>query len=129
MIEKLFSEIERQVNIQLNVILKNILNISNSELECKDTSALIQLFVENYQLICDYMNWDSRNRGPLNKIFSIRAIRNKYYHFNINSFDNNIKEEILEVLILVTFFMLFNSILNTDNDYQNFIDELNNIFY
>jgi hypothetical protein len=128
MIEKLFSEIERQVNIQLNVILKYLLNISDIELESKDTSSLIQLFIENYQSICDKMSWDSRNRGPLNKIFSIRAIRNKYYHFNINSCYINIKEETLEVLVLITFFMLFNSILNTDNDYQIFIDELNNLY-
>ena len=128
MIEKLFSEIERQVNIQLNVILKNVLNISDIELESKDTSSLIQLFIDNYQPICDCMKWDNKNRGPLNKIFSIRAIRNKYYHFNINSFDNNIKEETLEVLVLITFFLLFNNILNTDNDYQKFVDELKNLY-
>jgi hypothetical protein len=128
MIEKLFSEIERQVNIQLNVILKNILNISDIELESKDTSSLLQLFIDNYQQICDYMKWDSRNRGPLNKIFSIRAIRNKYYHFNINSFDNNLKEETLEVLVLITFFLLFNNILNTDNDYRIFVNELKTLY-
>jgi len=128
MVEKLFSEIERQVNIQLNVILKNILNISDSELESKDTSSLLQLFIDNYQSICDYMKWDSKNRGPLNKIFSIRAIRNKYYHYNINSFDNNLKEETLEVLVLITFFLLFNNILNTDNDYIKFVNELKNLY-
>jgi hypothetical protein len=124
MVEKLFSEIERQVNIQLNVILKNILGISDIELESKDTSSLLQLFIDNYQLICDYMKWDSRNRGPLNKIFAIRAIRNKYYHFNINSFDNNLKEETLDILVLITFFLLFNNLLNTNNDYQEFINKL-----
>jgi len=128
MIEKLFLEIERQVNIQLNVILKNILKITDKELDCKDTSSLIQLFIDKYEPICDYMKWGSKNRVPLNKIFSIRAIRNKYYHFNINNSNNNVKEEILEVLVLITFFMLFNSILNIDNDYQKFIDELNNLY-
>lgn len=38
------------------------------------------------------------------------------------------KEETLEILVLITFFMLFNSILNTDNDYQKFIDELNDLY-
>jgi len=128
MIEKLFLEIERQINIQLNVILKNILNISDIELESKDTSSLLQLFIDKYQSICDNMNWDSRNRGPLNKIFSIRAIRNKYYHFNINSSDNNIKEETLEVLVLITFFLLFNDILKSDYDYRIFIDELKKLY-
>lgn len=90
MIEKLFSKIERQINIQLNVILKILLNISDIELESKDTSSLLQLLIDNYQSICDFMNWDSRNKVPQNKIFSIKAIRNKYHHFNINSFDNNI---------------------------------------
>ena len=128
MVEKLFLEIERQINIQLNVILKNIINISEIDLESKDTSSLLQLFIDNYESICDFMKWDSKNRGPLSKIFSIRAIRNKYYHFNINSFDNNLKEETLEVLVLVTFFKLFNNILNTDNDYKLFIGELNNLY-
>ena len=128
MIEKLFSEIERQVNIQLIVILKNIINVSDIELESKDTSSLLQLFIDNYQSICDYMNWDNRNRGPLNKIFSIRSIRNKYYHFNLNSFDNNLKEETLEVLVLITFFLLFNNILNTDIDFQKFVNELKSLY-
>ena len=121
MIEKLFLEIERQVNIQLNVILKILLNTSDKELESKDTSSLIQHFIDNYEPICDYMKWDSKNRGPINKIFSIRAIRNKYYHFTKNNSTSNLKEEILEVLVLITFFMLFNNILNTDSDYQKFI--------
>jgi len=128
MIEKLFSEIERQVNIQLNVILKNILNIPDIELESKDTSSLLQLFIDKYQLICDFMKWDSRNKGPFNKIFSIRAIRNKYYHFNINSFDDNLEEETLEVLVLITFFLLFNNILNADNDFQKFVNNLRNLY-
>ena len=127
MLETKFSEIELQINSLLSKILKNILKDPKIDLSNKDTSSLIQLFIDNYQDICIAMKWEQKNREPLNKAFSIRTIRNKYYHYSENKNINDKEEETSDILTITIFFKLFKSILGDDKNYNEFLNYLENM--
>jgi len=128
MLETKFSEIELQINSLLRDILRNILTYPNIDLSNKDTSSLIQLFIDNYQDICIAMKWEQKNRGPLNKAFAIRTIRNKYYHYSENK--NDKEEETSDILTIITFFKLFKNMLGDNKNYNeffNYLEDMKNV--
>jgi len=126
MLKEKFSEIELRINRLLVKVLNKLIP---EQIEYQDTSGLIQMFINNYSKICEEMNWNERDKEPFNKVHSIRAMRNKYYHYKEGDQKYSEKQETLDILNILTFFELFDELLKSDEEYIMFIKNLTGLYF